>query len=103
MLIDERSWLAVLIHRDNNVVSQLFDVHMHPEINGTAKEEILSAVGAMIDMVRPHEAVVSGDFNVPKNSKSLAERVVSKGHALSKCTYHMTGVRRPTTRLQGKR
>ena len=84
VLIDERSWLAVLIHRDTNVVSLLVDVHMDPEINSTAKEEILSAVGAMIDRVRPHEAVVSGDFNVPRNSKSLVERVVSKGHALSK-------------------
>ena len=84
VLIDERSWLAVLIHRDTNVVSLLVDVHMDPEINSTAKEEILSAVGAMTDRVRPHEAMVSGDFNVPRNSKSLVERVVSKGHALSK-------------------
>ena len=84
VLIDERSWLAVLLHRDTNVVTLLVDVHMDPEINSTAKEEILSAVGAMIDRVRPHEAVVSGDFNVPRNSKSLVERVVSKWHALSK-------------------
>ena len=69
VLIDERSWLAVLIHRDTNVVSLLVDVHMDPEINSTAKEEILSAVGAMIDRVRPHEAVVSGDFNVPETAR----------------------------------
>ena len=84
VLIDERSWLAVLIHRDTNVVSPLVDVHMDPEINSMVNEEILSTVGAMIDRVRPHSAVVSGDFNVPRNSKSLVERVVSKGHTLSK-------------------
>ena len=84
VFIDERSWLAVLLHRDTNVVTLLVDVHMDPEINSTAKEEILSEVNAMIDRVRLHEAVVSGDFNVPRNSKRLVERVVSKGHALSK-------------------
>ena len=84
VLMHERSWLAVLVHRDVHAVSLFVDVHMDPEMNSTTKEEVLSAVGALIDRVRPHETVVSGDFNVPRNSKSLVQRVVSKGHALSK-------------------